>query len=438
MRITDELRQSRSSTRPLAQFVLSGLIAVMLLGLVAVELMRRNGTDEAIRQAQQTARLVGEGIVAPNADRGLLEGDKESISRMDRVVRRSVLEDPVVRIKLWDANGRIVYSDESRLIGTRYALDEEATQALYRSTVQAELSELDGPENRFEREEGDRELLEVYLGVRAPDGTPLLLEVYERFSSVTASGRRLWLTFAPALIGALLLLQFAQVPLAYSLLRRLRKGQEERESLLHHALDAAENERSRIARDLHDGAVQDLAGVSFTLAAAADRLERGGEDETAALVEQAADDTRRSVRELRTLLVDLYPPSLHQQGLAAALADLLAPLSSRGLHTSLQADPALRLPEDAERTLFRAAQEGLRNVTKHAKAESVDVTVDHSNGSVALIIEDDGRGPGDGVGEEGHLGLRMVRDLASDAGGDFALTAREGGGTAFRFEVPNG
>src|SRR3712207_338420 len=159
MRITDELRQSRSSTRPLAQFVLSGLIAVMLLGLVAVELMRRNGTDEAIRQAQQTARLVGEGIVAPNADRGLLEGDKESIARMDRVVRDSVLEKPVVRIKLWDANGRIVYSDEPRLIGTRYALDAEATEALYRSTVQAELSDLDVPENRFEREEGDRELL---------------------------------------------------------------------------------------------------------------------------------------------------------------------------------------------------------------------------------------------------------------------------------------
>jgi two-component system, NarL family, sensor kinase len=435
MRITDELRQRRTTTRPLAQFVLSGLVAVSLLGLVAVEIMRREGQDEAIRQAQQTARLVGNGIVAPNVDRGLLRGDRESIAAMDAVVRDAVLQGPVVRIKLWDATGRVVYSDEPRLIGNRYELDEEAHEALYRNSVQAELSDLQGPENRFERS-GDRELLEVYLGVRAPDGTPLLLEVYERFSSVTASGRRLWLAFAPALLGALLLLQIAQVPLAYSLLRRLRKGQEEREALLHRALDAAENERSRIARDLHDGAVQDLAGVSFTLAAAADRLERGGEDETATLVEQAADDTRRSVRELRTLLVDLYPPSLHQQGLAAALADLLAPLASRGMETALRADPGMRLPEDAERTLFRAAQEALRNVTKHAKADRVEVTVDQRNGNVALTVSDDGRGPGDAVAGEGHLGLRMVSDLAGDVGGEFRLASREGGGTTFCFEVP--
>jgi signal transduction histidine kinase len=436
MRIIDEIRQPRSSARHMAQFVLSGLVAVALLGLVAVEIMRQNGTDEAIRQAQQTARLVGEGIVAPNVDRALMEGDPQAIRQMDRVVDQAVLGDPIVRIKLWDATGRIVYSDEARLIGTRYELEEDAREALYRGTVQAELSDLKGPENRFERQ-GDRELLEVYLGVRAPDGTPLLLEIYERFSSVTASGRRLWLTFAPALIGALLLLQIAQVPLAYSLLRRLQRGQEEREALLHRALDAAQTERSRIARDLHDGAVQDLAGVSFTLAAAADKLERSGEDGSAALVEQAAHDTRRSVRELRTLLVDLYPPSLHQQGLAAALADLLAPLSSRGLHTALHADPALRLPEDAERTLFRAAQEALRNVTKHAEAESVEVTVDQTNGHVALVVEDDGRGPGDAVAAEGHLGLRMVRDLAGDVGGEFSLEPRDGGGTAFRFEVPS-
>ena len=84
MRQERDIRDSRSTTRSLAQFVLSGLVAVALLGLVAVELMRRSGTDEAIRQAQQTARLIGEGIVAPNADRGLLQGNKRSIARMPR------------------------------------------------------------------------------------------------------------------------------------------------------------------------------------------------------------------------------------------------------------------------------------------------------------------------------------------------------------------
>ncbi|TMM01088.1 MAG: integral membrane sensor signal transduction histidine kinase [Actinobacteria bacterium] len=434
MSTADEARETAGSPRALAQFVLSGLVAVALLGLAAVEVMRRSGTQEAVREAKQVTRLAGDGIVAPRVNRALLSGDPDAIRSMDVMVHRSVLGGSVVRVKLWRPDGRIVYSDEHRLIGQRFEIGAEEREALEHQTVDAEVSDLTEPENRYERRE--KKLLEVYLGIRGTEGSPLLFEAYNRFSSVSASGRRLWLVFAPALIGAMLLLEAAQVPLAWSLLRRLRRGQREREELLQRALDAAENERSRIARDLHDGTVQQLAGVSFTLAAAADKLERRGQEEEAGLVEQAADETRRSVRELRTLLVDLYPPTLHQQGLAAALADLLAPLASRGLVTDLRADPALRLPENAERVMFRAAQEALRNVVKHADAERVDVAVDRRNGSVALTVADDGRG-GAAPGEvDGHFGLRIVQDLARDAGGEFRLEHRPEGGTLFRFEVP--
>src|SRR3954451_50375 len=433
MRGSDDLRQPGGTARPLAQFVLSGLVAVALLGLVAVEVMRRQGTDEAINDAKEVTRLAGNGLVAPRVNQGLLRGRAEDIRRMDKIVD-PIVQGSVVRVKLWNARGEIVYSDEHRLIGTTYKFGTEEREALEHGSVDAEVSDLNQPENRFERRE--KKLLEVYLGTHAPDGTPLLFEVYQRFSSVSASGRRLWLVFAPALIGALLLLQVAQVPLAYSLLRRLRRGQEEREKLLHRALDAAQNERSRIARDLHAGAVQHLAGVSFTLAAAADRLERSGEDETAGLLDQAGCDPRRSVRELRSLLVDLYRPSLHRQGLAAALSDLLAPLPARGMQTDLKADPAMRLPEGSERVLYRAAQEGLRNVIKHADAGAVEVSVNRDNGRVELVIADDGKGAGEAVAGEGHLGLRMVRHLARDAGGEFELEGRPSGGTESRFEVP--
>jgi two-component system, NarL family, sensor kinase len=434
MAVREELRKPGGTARALAQFVLSGFIAVALLGIVAVEIMRRQGTNEAIRDAKQVTQIAGNGIVAPNINQGLLRGRAADIHRMDELVDRSIVRGSVVRVKIWNSQGEIVYSDEHRLIGRRFALGTKEREALEGQTVDAELSDLAQPENQYERDQ--KKLLEVYLGTKSPDGTPLLFEVYQRFSSVSASGRRLWTVFAPALIGALLLLQVAQVPLAYSLLARLQRGQREREALLQRSLDAAQNERSRIARDLHDGAVQDLAGVSFSLAAAADRLERTGEGETAGLVDQAARDTRRSVRELRTLLVDLYPPSLHRQGLAAALSDLLAPLASRGMRIDLQADPVMRLPENAERVLFRAAQEGLRNVVKHADAESVEVRVDRNNGRVALTISDDGRGAGAAEADEGHLGLRMVQDLARDAGGAFAIENRPEGGTSFRFEVP--
>src|SRR4051812_27955458 len=436
MTVRDDLRRSEgSSRRALAQFIVSGLVAVALLGLAAVAIMRKSGNDEAIREAQQVTRLAGDGVVSPRVTPELLRGEPDAIRRMDRIVHGSVIRGSVVRVKIWKPDGTIVYSDEHRLIGKRFELDPGELEALNARGVDAEISDLSAPENRYEKR--GTPLLEVYHGVRTPDGTLLLFEAYNKFAAVSASGRRLWQAFAPPLIGAMLLLEAAQIPLAMSLLRRLRRQGVEREELLQRALDAAENERQRIARDLHDGTVQQLAGVSFTLAAAADKVERQGDQETAALVEQAASDTRRSVRELRTLLVDLYPPSLHRQGLAAALTDLLAPLASRGLETKLQADPTLRLPVDSERAVFRAAQEALRNVIKHAEAGRVEVEVARHNGSVALTVADDGRGPvEDGIAEDGHFGLQMVEDLARNCGGAFALEPRAQGGTVFRFEVP--
>src|SRR5215212_9972236 len=199
------------------------MIAVALLGIVAVEIMRRQGTNEAIRDAKQVTQLAGDGIVAPNVTQGLLRGRTEDIARMDAMVRKNILRGGVVRVKLWNRHGEIVYSDEHRLIGSRYDFGTEEREALDDRLVDAELSDLSKLENRYERDQG--KLLEVYLGTRSPDGTPLLFEAYQRFSSVSASGRRLWSTFAPALLGALLLLQVAQIPLAWSLLRRLERGQ---------------------------------------------------------------------------------------------------------------------------------------------------------------------------------------------------------------------
>src|SRR3954470_8258862 len=270
MTVETDLRGTSRTGRALAQFIVSGLVAVALLGLAAVAIMRKSGTDEAIREAKQVTRLAGDGVVGPRVTGGLMAGDPAAIRQMDRIVQGSVVKGSVVRVKIWRPDGTIVYSDEHRLIGDRFGLDDAELAALHSRGVDAEISNLSAPENKYEKR--GTPLLEVYHGVRTPDGTPLLFEAYNKFAAVSASGRRLWQAFAPALIGAMLLLEAAQIPLAISLLRRLRRQGVEREELLQRALDAAENERQRIARDLHDGTVQQLAGVSFTLAAAADKV----------------------------------------------------------------------------------------------------------------------------------------------------------------------
>ena len=162
--------------------------------------------------------------------------------------------------------------------------------------------------------------------MHTPRGKSLLFESYIRYSAVSATGRRVWLPFLLTLIVALAVLWVVRIPLAARLERRLRARQREREELLVRAIDASEIERRRIAADLHDGAVQDLAGMSYRLDVAAGQAETTPRTDLRDLLRQAGSVTRESMRQLRSLLVEIYPPNLHETGLEAAITDLLAPL----------------------------------------------------------------------------------------------------------------
>src|SRR5205814_6728449 len=152
--------------------------------------------------------------------------------------------------------------------------------------------------------------------------------------------------------------------------------------------------RKRIARDLHDGVVQSLAGVSYSLTAAADRLQDNGDGrvEVAASLRQAAADTRQSMRDLRSLIVEIAPPDLHEEGLDSALGELLAPLEGSGVQTSLEVDRALVLTPGTQALLYRVAQEAVRNATSHAAAGRVSLSLEASDGRVRIVVQDDGRG----------------------------------------------
>ena len=157
--------------------------------------------------------------------------------------------------------------------------------------------------------------------------------------------------------------------------------------------------------------------------------------EVAAVLHEAAEYTRRTIKELRTLLVDIYPPDLHRTGLAAALRDLVAPLAPHGITATLELPADLRLPEAVETLFYRAAQEALRNVVKHAEAANVRVRVE-TDGRLCLTVEDDGVGlPADATAE-GHFGMRLLGDLAREAGGELLVDARPQRGTRVTIEVP--
>jgi signal transduction histidine kinase len=327
-------------------------------------------------------------------------------------------------VKIWTPDGRILYSDEPRLIGQRFELGEEERELFETGGSDAELSDLSEPENRYERAAG--KLLEAHTPIRTRNGTQLLFETYQRFSAVSASASRILRTLAPPLLGGLLVLLAIQIPLAYGLARRLQRGHDERERLLARAIEASDNERRRIAADLHDGIVQDLAGVAFGLAPLAAKAPPSEQKVLNASVERL----RQGVRDLRTLLVEIHPPRLETAGLKAALDDLLSPVRAAGIEAELEVEPT---PDDA--LVYRVVREALRNVVEHAQARHVAVTVTPER----AIVRDDGRGfdaaRRERRREEGHVGLALLEDLVAEAGGTLSVTSAPDEGTTVRLEL---
>jgi two-component system, NarL family, sensor kinase len=408
-----------------ARYIASALVAVVLISVLAVWLARRAGKAEAIRDAKDQTQIVAQGTIEPALSDGLLKGKATSLAQIDDVVRNRVRSDEsIVRVKIWDRSGRIVYSDEPQLIGARYPSNTEAEEFGLKKP-EAEVSDLSKPENRYERRLG--RLLEVYYTVHTPNGTPLRYETYYRSSFVSARASRIFREFLPVMLGALILLALTQLPLAWRLARRVQRGRVERERLLTRAIEAQDVERRRIARDLHDGVVQDLAAVSYSLAATAE----GAPDPFASELRKAAAETRHGIGQLRSLLVEIYPPELHRAGLEAALADLLGSAQARGLETELEVEPA-RLARDTEALFFRVAQEALRNVNKHAHARHVAVRVHRAS----LVVEDDGWGFDPTTPQsDGHFGLRILEDLVREGGGTLEIDSEPGRGARVTVEV---
>jgi len=282
----------RTIGRSVAVFAVSALAAVVIVAVIESFVFRSAGPAEAIRDARQVSVTVGTGIVEPALRDGILTGDPAALNSLDRVVTGRVLGRSIVRVKIWDASGRILYSDEHRLIGASYRLGDDESAALHGDRPEADLSDLSAPENRFERPFGS--LLEVYMPVHTPNGTPLLFESYHRYSAVAASGRKVWLGVVPALLIGLAVLALVQVPLAWRMARGLERGRLDRERLLRRAVEASTAERRRIAGDLHDGVVQDFAGLSMSLAAAGERAEADGAPAAAAALREGAGRTPRA------------------------------------------------------------------------------------------------------------------------------------------------
>lgn len=422
-----------STIGPVARFIAAGIVATTVIAVGAYWVVNRNAVAEAIRNAQEITAIDGRAITAPALTEPVVSGDPQAVAAFDRLIRERVLSSRVVRVKIWSLDGLIVYSDQPALIGQTFPLAGEEQEAIHANRIAAEVSELNRPENRYER--GYGRLLEVYLPIHSESGATYLFETYQVYSSIDQDQQRIWSAFFPVLLGGLLLLLAVQVPLAWTLARRLKRAQLEREALLSRSLEVSAAERRRIARDLHDGVVQSLAGAAYSLDAEASGA-RPDQPELAAAITDIARLLRQSVRDLRTLIVDIAPPDLAGPRLETAISDLLAPLAASGVETNLDVAGLEAVDRETAVAVFRSIQEAVRNTAAHAGATRIDVTVNANADGAALEVRDNGRGfTADDLlarRREGHVGIAMLKTLVEDAGGRLSVSSEPGHGTAIR------
>jgi signal transduction histidine kinase len=216
---------------------------------------------------------------------------------------------------------------------------------------------------------------------------------------------------------------------AAELQHRVEELSESREA----SVDAAEAERRRIERDLHDGAQQRLVALAMDLGLAKERLERGDDPAgTVLLVGQAHDEAKRAITDLRELVRGIHPAVLADRGLDAALSSVAARCP---IPVDLQVDLPERPPAPVEATAYFVVTEALTNVAKHSRARGARVRVSRRGPMVTVEVTDDGVG-GAVVQEAG--GLAGLADRVRAVEGTLRLASPPGGPTTLLAELPCG
>ena len=215
----------------------------------------------------------------------------------------------------------------------------------------------------------------------------------------------------------------------------LRGADAERRRLLTHLVRAKEEERSRVAADIHDDSVQVMTSVAIEL----ERLERGVDDPLlGASLTHIEERVRDSVKRLRSMVFELKPPSLVEEGLVPALCMYLEEFTADTgivyeLTNRLDGEP----PEEIRVALYRIAQEALMNVRKHAGASKVEIYLLQQDGDIGVRIADNGHGFTGALGTTpGHIGVTEMRERSEILGGNFEVRPGSSAGTVVEAHIP--
>ncbi len=198
------------------------------------------------------------------------------------------------------------------------------------------------------------------------------------------------------------------------------------------SVESSASELRRIERDLHDGAQQRLVSLAMNLGMAKDRLRDSDDERAKTMVEQAHDEAKQAITELRDLVRGIHPAVLTDRGLDAAVSALIARCP---VPVTLQSDLPRRLPPAVEATAYFVVAESLTNIAKHSRARRATVQLAERDGQLLVEVHDDGIG---GATDAAGGGLRGLRDRVAGVEGRLRIASPEGGPTVISVELPCG
>ncbi|HST65367.1 MAG TPA: histidine kinase [Mycobacteriales bacterium] len=364
----------------LVQHAAVSLAALVVVGATAAIICVRLVQSEALRHAETTGAAIANRVVAPLVDQDVRDRDPAALRALDQRVQLRRSGDTIQRVKVWSAEGTILYCDDPEQIGLQFPIDPEDRAVLQNGGVDSDISDLSKSENEHDRVFGKS--LEVYAGTRDTNGRPILVETYFNADGLRSDEAALIWRIIPVVVAAVLILGLLLVPLAFGLARRVSRYERERQAMIRLAVEASSAERRRVAGELHDGVIQDLAGVGYALTALDGQI-AGLSDTVATPRIDALQTTLRTAQRLvhddvlalRELTGMQYAAASGAADPAAALRVIAEDVRAAGVTVEVVAEDLPPLPAGHRAALIRVGREALRNVAKHAPGAHVVLTL---------------------------------------------------------------
>lgn len=458
------LKQAFSRLNFSRQFMLA-IIVVLVISMAAIGAwMGQQIETSVVNRTAAIAAVYVESILAAQWRGGPSVGivGSESHAELDSLFVEGPLRRKVVRFKLWDADGRIVYSSDHAQLGRRFPV-EGRLAAAFTGTLQARVSDLDEADNQPERARWQR-LLEVYVPVRVGNQGKII-SVAEFYLSVEnlerdiRTAQQLSWVFVAVTTLAIYLLLFSLVRRANDTIRDQQLDLRHQLQQLRTALDENDRMRERlreagvstttlneeflirIAADLHDGPAQAIAFAlmrfdEFAAACRACASSSSGVEQDLRSIQGALQSSLRDVRKISS---GLAIPGIAELSLAdtarRAVRDFER-MSGQTVRTEI--DEALdKAPLAVKITVYRLLQESLTNCWRHASGGAPRVRVQQADGQALIAITDQGAGfDPQAAAVAGRLGLAFMRERVRLLGGIFEVDSAPGRGTCIRARLP--